>query len=636
MAPLRPQPHSSQAAVAGPSCLRLSLAPQLLRTRGQRRASRRNFRPAAAATAPAPPAQMAAPPVTPAAAQTSGSSGLWAEARPAPPLVAELAEAPKEERGGLLWPFPLPASSSVSGNAYLMLTYGYLLFFAAKLISEGSELLLEILNPGLVGGLLLPTLGALPDSLIVIASGMRGTVEEAQQEVTVGLGVLAGSTVGLLTLAWAASLLAGRCDLDEEGGAVDRTLTRGLDLTGTGVTTDVQTSLGARIMMLSTIPYIIVQIPLIDGHPAEGPEAAVVGAAVCALGFLSYSIYQVTSPWLQRKRMMEARRKLLRAKILQKASQNAFTFGGLVKPGGLLNEEAADAIFRKFDTDSDGNLDRRELEGFLMGLQLDTEGGLATEEQAKMWLEEFDYTQTNVVTATEFKIGMSKWLLKLQMSRAMGLKSTAAEVWESEIQSAEQSLGELSLESLSESMDENELMETMEEEEEGAEAEAELSPSSIARKAVLKLTLGVALVATFADPAVGTIGSFSRSVGVDPFLVAFVVTPLASNSSEVVSSLLFARKKRRTSISLCYSQIYGAITMNNTLCLGIFLAIVHLRGLTWDFSAEVTAMVGVILATGALGSSRQTFNIAWALPVVLLYPVSLAGVEFLEGSLGWN
>lgn len=35
-----------------------------------------------------------------------------------------------------------------------------------------------------------------------------------------------------------------------------------------------------------------------------------------------------------------------------------------------------------------------------------------------------------MVTATEFKIGMSKWLLKLQMSRAMGLKSTAAEVWE--------------------------------------------------------------------------------------------------------------------------------------------------------------------------------------------------------------
>lgn len=130
-------------------------------------------------------------------------------------------------------------------------------------------------------------------------------------------------------------------------------------------------------------------------------------------------------------------------------------------------------------------------------------------------------------------------------------------------------------------------------------------------------------------PGMHVAGNFSEAVGVDPFLVAFIITPLASNSSEVVSSLLFAGKKRKSSISLCYSQIYGAITMNNTLCLGIFLAIVHLRGLTWDFSAEVTAMVAVILATGAIGSSRQTFNLAWALPVAMLYPVSLAGRPLL-------
>eukprot|EP00951_Prasinocladus_malaysianus_P030896 scaffold293503_cov37-Prasinocladus_malaysianus.AAC.1 len=71
--------------------------------------------------------------------------------------------------------------------------------------------------------------------------------------------------------------------------------------------------------------------------------------------------------------------------------------------------------------------------------------------------------------------------------------------------------------------------------------------------------------------------------------------------------------------------IYGAITMNNTLCLGIFLAIVHVRGLTWDFSAEVTAMVGVILLIGALGGSRNTFRLGWVVPVTLLYPMSLLG-----------
>jgi hypothetical protein len=58
--------------------------------------------------------------------------------------------------------------------------------------------------------------------------------------------------------------------------------------------------------------------------------------------------------------------------------------------------------------------------------------------------------------------------------------------------------------------------------------------------------------------------------------------------SQVISSFQFALKKRKRNISLTYSQIYGAVTMNNTLCLGLFLFIVHARGLTWDFSAEVT------------------------------------------------
>lgn len=72
----------------------------------------------------------------------SGGGG-W-QVQSAPALVGEVAEALEEEPGGLLWPFPLPASRSASGSAYLGLTYGYLLFTAAKLISEGSELLLEV------------------------------------------------------------------------------------------------------------------------------------------------------------------------------------------------------------------------------------------------------------------------------------------------------------------------------------------------------------------------------------------------------------------------------------------------------------------------------------------------------------
>jgi hypothetical protein len=64
----------------------------------------------------------------------------------------------------------LPCTTTVLGNLFLVLTYGYLMYKAATYLSAGSELLLEIMGPGLVGGLLLPILGALPDALLVLGS----------------------------------------------------------------------------------------------------------------------------------------------------------------------------------------------------------------------------------------------------------------------------------------------------------------------------------------------------------------------------------------------------------------------------------------------------------------------------------
>ena len=83
----------------------------------------------------------------------------------------------------------------------LMLGYGYVLLKGAEYISDGSERLLEVLDPGLIGGLLLPVLGAVPDAAIIVVSGLGGSVEEAQDQVSVGMGTLAGSTIMLLTLA---------------------------------------------------------------------------------------------------------------------------------------------------------------------------------------------------------------------------------------------------------------------------------------------------------------------------------------------------------------------------------------------------------------------------------------------------
>ena len=64
----------------------------------------------------------------------------------------------------------LPCTTSVMGNLFLTVVYGYLMFFASKSLSDGCELLFEILEPGIVVGLLLPILRALSDAIIVLGA----------------------------------------------------------------------------------------------------------------------------------------------------------------------------------------------------------------------------------------------------------------------------------------------------------------------------------------------------------------------------------------------------------------------------------------------------------------------------------
>jgi len=64
----------------------------------------------------------------------------------------------------------LPCTKTAFGNLFLILVYGYLMFVGATYLSDGSELLLEILGPGVIGGLFLPILGALPDALLILGN----------------------------------------------------------------------------------------------------------------------------------------------------------------------------------------------------------------------------------------------------------------------------------------------------------------------------------------------------------------------------------------------------------------------------------------------------------------------------------
>lgn len=66
------------------------------------------------------------------------------------------------------------------------------------------------------------------------------------------------------------------------------------------------------------------------------------------------------------------------------------------------------------------------------------------------------------------------------------------------------------------------------------------------------------VTSTFARPAAGRVQPgvvWRQASGVPPFFVAFLLTPLASNASELLSSLKFAASKRRRSASLTFAQV---------------------------------------------------------------------------------
>lgn len=61
---------------------------------------------------------------------------------------------------------------------FLMFAYGFILAKSSKMIADGSELLLCVLDPGIVGGLVLPVMGAVPDGAIVLFSGLGPDAQE--------------------------------------------------------------------------------------------------------------------------------------------------------------------------------------------------------------------------------------------------------------------------------------------------------------------------------------------------------------------------------------------------------------------------------------------------------------------------
>ncbi|KAI3975411.1 hypothetical protein MKX01_004498 [Papaver californicum] len=497
----------------------------------------------------------------------------------------------------------LPCTATVFGNIFLIVIYGGLMLVAARLLSDGSELLLEILGPGIVGGLFLPMLGALPDALLILVSGISGTKEVAQEQVLVGMGLLAGSTVMLLTLLWGSCIVLGKCDI-EDSTAVDLKDTKRLSLVGSGVTVDIWTKYASWIMIISVVPFIIVQLPQIF-HINSGRHLVVLISLIVSVTLLiSYCVYQVFQPWIQRRKLAYAKHSHVMSGILNHLDR----VDKLMTDGYSPNIDVMKKLFRSLDLNDDGTLSVHELRALVIGIHFAHEEiEFDKEEAVPIVLSDFDTSRDGCVDETEFVDGISKWLDKARPHKRIHkfFQYTKKE--------------------------HDQLLDKSDEVVEDVE-----NPNWTSIKAGLLLLLGAAIAAAFADPLVDTVNNFSTATSIPPFFISFIVLPLATNSSEAVSALIFASRKKKRTASLTYSEIYGAVTMNNILCLSVFLALVYARGLSWDFSAEVLVILIVCVVMGLFTSFHTTFPLWTCSVAYVLYPFSLVLVYLLDYKFGWT
>ncbi|KAF7849244.1 hypothetical protein BT93_L1048 [Corymbia citriodora subsp. variegata] len=431
------------------------------------------------------------------------------------------------------------------------------------------------------------------------------------------MGLLAGSTVMLLTVIWGSCIIVGKCDL-HNSVALDKQDTKGFSLKGSGVSTDLWTSYAAMIMVFSVIPFIIVQLPQILNSTSGRHLAVLISLIVSLILLIAYCIYQVVQPWIQRRRLAYVEDKHVFFGFLRHLRTHAL--GRLLTDDGELDKDIVEKLFKRLDENGDGYLSAAELKALILGIQFE-EIDLNEDDAVDKIMKDFDSSNDFLLELPEFVDGISRWVNKARSSGASsGIKNFGTTKFLDDVHH--------------QTRQEHAQLKGGDQTDEVNEGVG--NPKLTTLKAVLLLVLGTIIAGVFADPLVDAVDNFSDATSIPTFFISFIALPLATNSSEAVSAIIFASRKKLRTASLTFSELYGAVTMNNLLCLSVFLAIVYIRGLTWDFSSEVLVILIVCFVMGTFASFRTTFPLWTCSLAFLLYPFSLALVYVLDYLFGWS
>jgi len=300
-------------------------------------------------------------------------------------------------------------------------------------------------------------------------------------------------------------------------------------------------------------------------------------------------------------------------------------------------------FFNKHDLDGNGVVDATEMRGLLADL-----GEYPTKEEFDTLMQQMDTNHDGTIQYTEFHDSMKSYIRHLydkdnglaqpvtvvvpeEGEKHSTLTQRTVNYTFSEMQSPME--GDTpSGEAAAEEEDEDE-------EEEVPDDLTHLSPKQQRVRILLRscwmMGLGVLLVVVFSDPMVDVFSALGEKMGVPSFYVAFVLGPIASNASELIAAINYARKKTVRTATIGCESLIGAACMNNTFCLMIFTILIFSQRLAWRYSAETLSIL-VVEAAMLIFAVQRVQRLYFGFIIILLYPLSIGLVAFLEKVVDWN
>ncbi|XP_042065254.1 sodium/calcium exchanger NCL2-like [Salvia splendens] len=476
----------------------------------------------------------------------------------------------------------LPCSTNGLGLLFMIVVYNILLSFGGKYVAAGSDLWLQIIGPGVVGGSVFQFLGTIPQLVIMLLPLLVGSAEEAQARVTSGMGMVLGGVVIMLTLIWGLTIVMGSSDPPEEQQTAQ----------GYNVVTDVQTSWTARLVLVASLPYLILELQNVFTS-SSGKKLIILIALLVTIALLvAYILFQSFQPWIQNRCFEFMVDKYAKDKLLT-----------LLTTNGRPNIGKIQKLFNKMDKDNTSSVTPAEIRVLVLGVKMEDDD-ISTNRVLDEITTYFDTSGDGSIGQEEFVVGMTTLALTLLDLTPAQLTTPGNNISQNPEQEA--LLSRIT-----------------------SSSQAKSTSWLIYLKATLSLALGFGIALSLSQPLMTSIMAFAKATNVSSFWVSYVVLPLALHYNNILQTIKLASQKSEKTNSLLLSSLYGGVFMGNAISLLPFLVPVYFRDLTSEVSLELHLVLLICLGMGGFASFNTKFPRWTGYVAIALYPISLGTVYVL-------